>query len=298
MSFSDDLAGAAGAFVRPEYVGENRCAPCTVVNGVAVAVAAGVLAPIWAPLAAVVAVGGAIAVALRGYVVPYTPQFAPRLVAPLPVGFDHGDHDREAATDGRQSASLAADGIPERSDEGERVTRALVEGGVLVVDTPADSADPTDDGPEPASEPELRPVETFYEAWETEMARLRDAADDDLAAAVADAAPFAATGRVEDGGVVLDGRGDDEDRFVWLSRPVAVAETAAVRAMEGTDVPPSLRPAAARPLRLFTPACPVCGGRPVETTVSNCCGGTKGIYDSPEQELLACEDCDAIVHEF
>jgi hypothetical protein len=299
MSLPDDLAGAAGTLVRPEHVGENRCVPCTVVNGVAVAAAVGVLAPIWAPLAAAVAVGGALAVALRGYVVPYTPQFAPRLVAPLPIDFDHGGRGSEAA-DARQSASLAAD--PETTDgpadEGERVTRALIDGGVLVADAPAGSAGGGADPTDPAPEPELRPSEAFYEAWEAAIDRLRDAPDPALAAAAADAAPFAATGRVEDGGVVLDGRGDDEGRFAWLSRPVAVVETAAVRAMADSDVPPSLRPAAARPLRLFTPTCPVCGGRPVETTVSDCCGGTMGVYDTPEQAVLACEDCDAVVYEF
>ena len=40
------------------------------------------------------------------------------------------------------------------------------------------------------------------------------------------------------------------------------------------------------------PTCPACGGPVVETTVGACCGGTSGVYDSPETAVLACDDCD------
>ncbi|MFC4359335.1 hypothetical protein ACFO0N_15435 [Halobium salinum] len=277
--------------VSPEYVGENRCAPCTVVNAAVVALAVGLLAPLWASLAALVAVGGALAIGLRGYVVPYTPAFAPRLVAALPVdaaalGFEHEGADPDAAAVARESDSLTAgdgDGGAGASDaaasDPEAVSGALVEAGVLAVDGP-----------------DLSPSDAFYDAWEAEMADLRDASDDELAAAVADAAAFDAPARVEDGGVLLDG--GTSERFAWLSRPVAIAETAAVRALAEYDLPDGIRTAAARPLRLFTPVCPVCAGRLAETVAADCCGGTSGIYDTPGQELLACEACDAVVYEF
>ncbi|MFC6726157.1 HVO_0649 family zinc finger protein [Halobium palmae] len=44
--------------------------------------------------------------------------------------------------------------------------------------------------------------------------------------------------------------------------------------------------------------CPSCGGRLAETTVADCCGGTGSVYDTPGQEVLACEECEAVVYEF
>jgi hypothetical protein len=43
---------------------------------------------------------------------------------------------------------------------------------------------------------------------------------------------------------------------------------------------------------MFAETCPACGGPVVETTVGACCGGTSGVYDSPETAVLACDDCD------
>lgn len=267
---------------RPEYTGDRRCWPCTVVNGVVVLAIAAVVALVRLPAAVLTLAVGAVAIALRGYVVPYTPQFAPRLVERLPVdlGFDHGSGPVRPAPDGEgegdenpDPGSLAA----EDDETGERVMVGLLEAGVLVED-----------------ETGVRPSDDFFDAWEAETADLRTLDDDALADAVADAAPFEATGEHDGTFVALEG----DDAAVWLTPPIAIAEAAAVRAMVGFDVPEDLRPQAARPLRMFVETCPTCGGRVVETTVRNCCGGTRGIYDSPGQEVLACEDCESIVYEF
>ncbi|ESS03425.1 MAG: hypothetical protein A07HR67_01823 [uncultured archaeon A07HR67] len=69
----------------PEHLGENRCLQCALVNAVGVGVAALLLARHRRSLGLLVAVVGAAAIWLRGYVVPGTPRFAPRLVEPLPV---------------------------------------------------------------------------------------------------------------------------------------------------------------------------------------------------------------------
>lgn len=256
------------AIRRPEYTGERRCWPCTVANAAFVLFVALVAGVAWAPAAAAVLVVGGVVIALRGYVVPYTPAFAPKLVAPLPTSFGHGD-----AVGGERSGDLT--GAVEV--DGERLTRTLVANGVLV-----------DDGGD------LALSKAFRLDWEAEMASLRERDDGLLAAAVADAAPFAAEGRAEHGGVVVDGEGG---RTV-LSRPLAVADAAAVRALADWGVASPLRAAAAVPLRMFVETCPGCSGDAVETTVANCCGGTIGIYDSPERPVVACESCNEVLYEF
>ncbi|WP_318568564.1 hypothetical protein [Salinigranum marinum] len=71
MSVSDAIAWVR----QPEYTGENRCLPCTVVNVLVAAVAAALLSVVLTPLVGLVgfAVGVGL-VYLRGYLVPGTPQ--------------------------------------------------------------------------------------------------------------------------------------------------------------------------------------------------------------------------------
>lgn len=77
------MDASSGAIVdwirRPEYTGENRCFPCTVVN-VALSVALGAAVGVAvAPAAGAVATAlGLGAVWLRGYLVPGTPEFTKR----------------------------------------------------------------------------------------------------------------------------------------------------------------------------------------------------------------------------
>jgi hypothetical protein len=50
---------------------------------------------------------------------------------------------------------------------------------------------------------------------------------------------------------------------------------------------------------MFLESCPLCGGRTEETrTVLNCCGGTMGVYDDPEDEVLVCADCGETLYVF
>jgi hypothetical protein len=255
-----------------EHTGEDRCWPCTAVNAVVVVLAAGVAAVLSPVASVVVLLGGALAVYLRGYVVPGTPSFAPRLVAALGVEslFDHAG----VADGGRARQS---DDMTDGDADGEAVIRALFRAGVLRED--ADGLFLADD---------------FQEAWRAEMASLRDLDDASLADAVADAAPFEGTGEPAFGGVSVDG----DEGSVWLSRAYAVADTAAVRALAEAGVPERLRAQATPPLRMLLETCPECGGQVVETTETDCCGGTAGVYDSPGTEVLACDDCGAVVYEF
>ncbi|WP_435064827.1 hypothetical protein [Halobaculum sp. EA56] len=261
---------------RPEYTGERRCWPCTAVNAAAVLLASAVAAAVSGPVALLVLCGGAALIYLRGYVVPGTPEFAPRLVAALGLApyFDHVAPDGGRADDSRRESDDLAD-----HPEPERLLGAMFEAGVL---------EEGDDGA-------LYLTDEFEAAWREELAALRDGSVDDLVAATAEAVPFEATGERRYDGVSVEGEGG----VVWL-RPVnATGDVAAVRAMARLGVPESVRAPGAAPLRLFTPECPNCGGDLAERTVQDaCCGGTMGYRDTPTRDVLACVDCDAEVHEF
>jgi hypothetical protein len=248
---------------RPAYTGESRCWPCTVLNVAIVAVVA-VAVSRRDRLAGGLAVAvGCLLVWLRGYVVPGTPQFAPSLVEPLPVEFDH-------APDGIGSESLAADPDP------EAMIQALAEAGVIVADGE-----------------ELYLDESFRTALEDRMAALRERSGEELADRAATASNQPVEGAYHGERVLLAG-----SRDVWLSPAVAIAETAAVETLAEWDVPADLRAQAAEPLRTFVRTCPTCGGPVAETTLRNCCGGSGSIQRHPELPVLACGDCEAVVFEF
>lgn len=259
---------------RPEYTGDRRCWPCTVLNAVVV-VGVAALVGAWVPLLSVpVLAVGAAAIWLRGYVVPYTPRFAPPLAAA--AGLDGLFHD---ATPPPEPSSLAPEAV-----DGEELLADLVAAGAL----------------EPEGET-LALAPAFAERWEAEMADLRALDTAALTRAAAEVA-VAAESRVQRDGagdrewvVLSDGSGQVQNEH-WLTRPVAVAETAAARAL-GDDLPPARRAAAAGALRMFLEECPDCGTPLEETTTMDCCGGHTGPGDVPA-DVIACPACDARLYTF
>jgi hypothetical protein len=277
---------ALGAIRRPEHTGDRRCWPCTVVNVALLSVLAGVLAvAVSVVLASVVAVLGVGAIWLRGYFVPGTPAFAPRLVAAIPGG--------EALFDKPATDSTSGDG-PERPEQagsldeaaetpdGEQLLGALVEVGVLEVD---------------GEQVVLAP--NFETDWQEAMGSLSALSTDDLAAEVREVAAAADTRVVRDDGAEWIALGDGHNiaEEVWLTRPVAIAETAAVRRLPDVLDDPSARRAAASSLRMFLAECPDCSTPLEESTVMDCCGGYNGPSDVPE-ETLVCPNCDARLYTF
>ncbi|WP_435069150.1 hypothetical protein [Haloplanus sp. C73] len=68
---------------RPEYTGENRCLPCTVVNVCLAVAVAGVVTVALGPLGGIIALAGSLgAVYFRGYLVPGTPELTMRYLPP------------------------------------------------------------------------------------------------------------------------------------------------------------------------------------------------------------------------
>ncbi|HET7325522.1 MAG TPA: hypothetical protein VFJ06_14435 [Halococcus sp.] len=283
MSF---VSSVLSALRRPEHTGERRCWPCTLLNGVLLALAVVAVARTRRrALAICLGVVGTATIALRGYLVPYTPLFAPRFAARLPGDPFHLDDsalsrlpDGPATLDGPQqldgpdvSGSLSDEG-----PDGEAVLAALLDAGILTTD--GESLVLTDDA---------------RARWRAEMCALRGLEPDALSSAIRAVAPTADATIVTDDEqrwVVLTDETGEIGRGVWLSWPVAIAETAAVRAF-ADELDPETAIGAARPLRMFLEICPVCDEPVHETTTLDCCGGLSTPKTGP-QDVLACEACD------
>ncbi|WP_306052343.1 hypothetical protein [Natronococcus wangiae] len=261
---------------RPEYTGENRCWLCTVVNVLLLGIASIAVAVVSPPVAVAVAALGAAGIWLRGYLVPYTPEFAPRLVAVLPRD---PFHDEPRAEAGSLADGLADDAAIDRSVDGEAVLATLVETGIVEVDEEAD---------------QLFLSRPFERRWHEEMADLAAASDRDLADATAavvteaaDRSIVTSRGRTH---VVLEGESGAATDETWLQRPVAVAEVAAVRALTDAGVPQEVRRLAAEPLCTFLETCPECEEELVEGAEHGCCGTPRSATRAP-RTVLRCPSC-------
>ncbi|WP_327052650.1 hypothetical protein [Halomicrococcus gelatinilyticus] len=277
----------------PEHTGENRCRPCTVVNAALLALGC-VAVALWLPakrrvraLAAVgLAVAGGVTIALRGYLVPATPRFAPRLVRAVLVVRDRFDHGGPAAGDSARTAgggTGAAGGGPDDpgntgtladeadAETGERVADALLDAGVLHAVGDA-----------------LHLDEGFRARWREEMAVVHEG---DLGGAIRDVAPRAGPVEIVDDGrwVVLASGDPAAER--WVPRPVATAEVATVRVLAEAGISLDLRVPAASALRTFLRRCPVCDVPLTETTTDDCCG-TGANPVAPPERVLACPECE------
>ena len=159
---------------RPEYTGENRCWPCTALNAGALAVASVLIGFARPGIGVAVAILGALVIWTRGYLFPYTPQFAPRLVEWLPIDPFHAR---------RGGDSLGTLGPDDPDDlEGERVLQRLAEAGVVAVDGDR-----------------LTLAESFGTAWEDRMDELAAGSTAELAEAALAASTVAASARAERG---------------------------------------------------------------------------------------------------
>ena len=271
MSLIDSLARGIDALRRPGFTGENRCDACTVVNAAIVAVVGLVLYKVRKPLGYLAVAVGSALVYLRGYVVPGTPSFAPELVRPLPIDFDHDD------PEGVGSGSLTGEDDDPTAVDGEEIIEALAGSGVIEI-----------------GEEELYLNESFRADWEARIEELSELEPEALADRTAAASPHDVEGAVHGDRILLKGAGRD----VWLSHPIAIAEVAATETLASWDIDAELRAAAAEPLRTFTELCPACGGEVHETTLRNCCGGPGTTQRRPGQLVLACEDCNTVLVEF
>lgn len=257
---------------QPAYTGTRRCWPCTVVNLVVLATFTAVVAVLSVPGAIGFGIIGSFGIWLRGYLIPYTPQFAPRLVDMLPWDPFHTT---------QRSDSLAT---PEDTG-GEAVIQALDEGGVVRV------------GPET-----LELNDSFHADWQAEMERISSLCDEDIADETATASQATVDADVHHSGertyvILSDGSGSPAGES-WLRRPVAVVETAAAYTLAEWDVDSAMRPAAAHALGLFLDTCPMCGGEVTERPSSGCCGPPERGPDGELLQARVCESCSVRYHTY
>lgn len=262
---------------QPEYTGENRCLPCTIVN---VAIAAVGAAAAWAvagPLLGAVGFGAALAaIWLRGYLVPGTPELTKRY---LP--------ERVLALFGKAPALT---GRTAREPGGVDPEAYLLDTGVLV-ETPS--------GDDFAFAPD------FAAAWRAAVGGEPNGTNDDIDGdARDDLAALATLTGIDRDALSIDwyeGVGfayaDDERIGHWESRPAFRADAAADRVLTETRegwaaLPLADRSAVLGALRLFVEECPTCAGEVAleERVVESCCSS----YDAVAGR---CAGCDARLFE-
>jgi len=264
------------------YTGENRCWPCTVLNLGLVGVLALFLRARERSLATLlVAVVGVTVVYLRGYLVPYTPEFAPWLVSASPIPdewFHGGPSHRETTREDRtreESESLADDvGM-----DGETVLRELSAAGVIELEGER-----------------LFLATDIDTAWHERMDELAGRSLDALSATLQESLK-----QVDHAEPYAEDHADwialGSDHKQLLPRPVVVAELAAYEVLGETINDERLRVAGAEAFRMFLDSCPVCGSELVESSSVSCCGGHLGPRQNPD-ETLVCPTCEQRLYTF
>ena len=269
-------SGRLAQFKQPEYTGENRCLPCTVVNTIiaivlSVAVVAGV-ARVANP-AAGLAVGVVLlgcclgAIYFRGYLVPGTPELTKQYFPPWLLGLF--GKEPEVRT------NVAAD--TEIDPEAELLGVGALE--------PCEESD------------DLCLTASFRESWFEEIDRVNaesDASRDRLLALLG----------LEEANVRFTEHGRAFQAFVdgtvvgrWESEAAFLADLGAAQTLsreyDGWDeLAVESRGQLLNGLRLFIDRCPECGGVPsFETeTVESCCS-------TQDVAAVTCEDCDSRLFE-
>jgi len=264
-------------FRQSEYVGENRCVPCTAVN---VAIAAVVGAVLWAGAGQVAgslagaAVGAGfvavslVAIYLRGYLVPGTPTLTKRYFPDRVLRwFDKAPGDVDAPVAG-SSGDLEPEPV-------------LLEAGAVELCQGGE---------------DLCATESFAAAWREEIEALRDGGDvEGRMAEILDVEP--GTVDVVERSSFAMVRSDGQPVARWESRAALLADAAAYRPLsERVDGWAALdmrdRGQLLNGTRVFLERCPSCDG-PItfsEETVESCCREVDVV-------AMACEDCESLLLE-
>ena len=237
MKLIDDLR-------KPEYTGENRCTPCTVLNvGITTAISL-LLATVNAGLAVAAAVAMLMAIYLRGYLIPGTPTITKRYFPEWILRyFDHAETRVE----------------PDSSIDPEEL---LLRAGA--VEEVADGLD-------------LQLEPTFEEEWFTRYRDVQERAiDRELLASLLDVDPDRLA--IEWHGQAFVAWLDDQWIGQWESRVAFLADIAADNIMpdylpEWNELSLGQRSNALGVLRLFIERCPACDGNVVmeKEIKQSCC---------------------------
>jgi hypothetical protein len=255
---------------QPEYTGENRCTPCTVVNVVIAALIAAALGLVSVPLGVVAFLVGLGVIYLRGYLVPYTPALTKRYFPDRVLRW----FEKEPVDDGTM------DGDWEQDFD---VSAALLEIGVI---TECENVD------------DLCLESTFQTAWRQQITDLRESDRDDRRREIADLLDLDDESEINEYGhtaaiVQVDGTQVGQ----WESDAALIADLAADRTLREWDVDWGTyhvvnRSQMLNTLRMFLERCPSCDA-PVsigQETVESCCR-------SRDVAAVTCDACAARLFE-
>lgn len=325
---SDRSASFLGGLKNPEYTGENRCVPCTVVNALIAVAVSGLAALALPPLGLVVLAVSALLIYFRGYLVPGTPELTKRYLPARvltafgknPVaerratefvdGEGDGDSDGVAAGAGDAGESGAS------GDAGE--SGASDDAGDSEASDDADSEEPTFETVKKIQRRREQSVDPVSFLREADVLAPGDDDDPQLTAAFADRARERTVayrdGEVETA-VIRDIFGADPDDVAerdreypayeigvrirkWPSEGALIADAATHEVLgeyaEGwSEVPPEQRADVLEWLRGLRDACPVCDGEITfsDDVIESCCGQF-------EVTTIACTDCGERLREF
>ncbi|SEL78061.1 hypothetical protein SAMN04488691_10812 [Haloferax larsenii] len=292
---------------QPEYTGENRCEPCTVLN----LVIAGLLGSLVArksKLGGLVAVGVSIGlIYLRGYLVPGTPTLTKQYLPPTVLEWFGKDPEPNLASGfGSTTTESASTAGSQATSNSESASPASPEEPSEPVVDERDETDSAQDAPgddleaffmnhdilEPcADSDDLCLTDDFEDAWTDETEALVDT--DLTAEKVADA--FG----IDESDQTFELITNDEARILksetaslgqWPSRAALIADVAASRVLQSrilgwNEFAPEERGPILNSLRMFLETCPTTGGdiQLGEEVVESCCSSHKVI-------AVTCED--------
>ena len=244
---STNATGLVERVRQPEYTGENRCTPCTIVNVAIAAVGSAAVSLVATPISGIAVFGiSLLAIYLRGYLVPGTPTLTKRYFPDwLLAKFDK--HEVETPDVGHE----------ERDPE-----TVLADAGAV---EPCERVD------------DLCLSESFRSSWrehvdairdgETEKSDLGDVLDVDAEKLSFDEHQEALVARY-DGGRLGQ----------WESRAALVADLAAAKVLEERyddwdELTVTNQSRVLSGLRIFLETCPECGGDVAmeQDTVESCC---------------------------
>jgi hypothetical protein len=284
---------------QPEYTGENRCEPCTVLNLVIAAVLGSVIAR-KSRLGGLLAVGISVAlIYLRGYLVPGTPALTKRYLPPEVLRWFGKEPEPDVAS--------GLGGVDPAADTGD--VTSFNEAEALDTDDAGATA-----GESTAPEEEPAPVDLETLFLEHDILEPCDDRDDLCLTADFEADWFDEIDALDESGIdaaaAVDAFGfdADPDEFElsergeswsllsqsgaagrWPSRAALLADIAASRALEPwvpdwATYPPETRGEVLNGLRMFLETCPSGGDvRMGEEVVESCC-------TSHEVVAVTCEE--------
>jgi ribosomal protein S27AE len=260
----------------PEYTGENRCLPCTVLNALLAVFASVLLGLVFPPLGLVALVASTALIYLRGYLVPGTPELTQRYL-PDRIHRASGDHPAVRTSDPEPAAD--ADMEWETIERLEYEREHTVDPEQYLVDAGA---------VHPDADRELAP--DFAAAVEARM--------DAYSASSVGPDAVAELFQVSPDGLAFEDRDYPAikvERRIrkWPSPGALVADVATHEGLtdrrdDWLEVPRSQRVGILETLRTYHDVCPECGGDLAfhDDTFESCCGRY-------EVAVYGCADCEA-----